>query len=169
MFVKPSTPDILNLKDVIQVIELILGFQGNLGKFGIIGIIVDDSHLLPLASHLGCVESSPLKYIGLPLGGLLHRSSFWDSVIEKVDKSLASWKSLLRLFSLISLSITCRSFQSRLRCKEIRVASTRFSLRGGNPKKNHLIKWKMCKFKLAGDHRIGNIISRNNSLFGKWI
>lgn len=91
IFSNSSPQAIRNLKYTLQIFEVISGFNVNWGKSTIIGIHVDNVY--PLADILGCkVEAWLLKYLGLPLGGQSHLTSFWDPMIEKVDKMLASWK-----------------------------------------------------------------------------
>ena len=46
-----------------------------------------------LVSILGCgVASQPLDYLGLPLGAPNNASNIWDSILEKMERRLASWK-----------------------------------------------------------------------------
>lgn len=33
-----------------------------------------------------------MKYLGMPLGGNPRALSFWDPVVERINKKLASWK-----------------------------------------------------------------------------
>lgn len=48
-----------------------------------------------LARILGCrVSSSPLKYLGLPLGAPSKAKFIWDTIIEKMEIRLVGWKIL---------------------------------------------------------------------------
>ncbi|KAG6710844.1 hypothetical protein I3842_05G022800 [Carya illinoinensis] len=48
-----------------------------------------------LANTLGCKVSSLLmNYLGLPLGVASKAKSFWDTVIEKIERRLTGWKRL---------------------------------------------------------------------------
>jgi hypothetical protein len=48
-----------------------------------------------LAGILGYgVASSPMKYLGLPLGAFYKSTHIWDEVIEKIEHRLANWKRL---------------------------------------------------------------------------
>jgi hypothetical protein len=40
------------------------------------------------------VSSLPLKHLDLPLGVPLKAKSTWDSIIEKMERTLAGWKRL---------------------------------------------------------------------------
>ena len=57
------------------------------------GINVDDDLLHNLAALSGCeVGFLQIKHLGLPLGGNPRKVDFWEPVVNKVAKRLASWK-----------------------------------------------------------------------------
>lgn len=46
-----------------------------------------------MVGEIGCGrESWPIKYMGIPLGGNPLKISFWEPVLSKMSKKLASWK-----------------------------------------------------------------------------
>lgn len=91
MFIKPSIPAVMHLKYIIQVFAIFSGMRINWDKSSIVGVNVIGTQVY--ADILRCkVESFPISYLGLPLGGQPHLCSFWDPVIMKVEKKLASWK-----------------------------------------------------------------------------
>ncbi|KAG7016613.1 hypothetical protein SDJN02_21723, partial [Cucurbita argyrosperma subsp. argyrosperma] len=48
-----------------------------------------------VALEWGCtVGTSPLEYLGMPLGGNPKQPSFWPLVIDKIERRLDRWKSL---------------------------------------------------------------------------
>ena len=72
--------------------EALLGLRINLNKSDIIpvGPVVNVEEL---ATELGCgVGSLPTSYLGLPLGASHKVLGVWDSVEERFQKRLASWK-----------------------------------------------------------------------------
>ena len=72
--------------------EALLGLRINLNKSDIIpvGPVVNVEEL---ATELGCgVGSLPTSYLGLPLGASHKALGVWDSVEERFQKRLASWK-----------------------------------------------------------------------------
>lgn len=57
------------------------------------GIGVEEGNLCRFTNILGCkIEVWPIKCLGLPLGGKPSSISFWDLVIERIQKKLARWK-----------------------------------------------------------------------------
>ena len=48
-----------------------------------------------LANILQCrVGSLPMIYLGMPLGTLYKTASIWNSILERMEKKLSSWKLL---------------------------------------------------------------------------
>jgi hypothetical protein len=48
-----------------------------------------------LATILGCsVATLPMKYLGLPLGALYKATSFWNGVVEQLERRMAGWMKL---------------------------------------------------------------------------
>ena len=72
--------------------EAVLGLKINLNKSKILPI-GPMANMEELASELGCkVGSLPTTYLGLPLGAKHKALSVWDSIEERFQKRLASWK-----------------------------------------------------------------------------
>ena len=72
--------------------EAVLGLKINLNKSEIIPI-GHVANVEDLASKLGCkVGSLPTSYMGLPLGAKHKALGVWNSVKERSQKRLASWK-----------------------------------------------------------------------------
>lgn len=80
------------LRCVLLCFEAVSGLKVNLGKSEMIPIrAVDD--IGALAQILGCrVVLLPTVYLGLPLGSSFKSKSPWDSVVERFQRRLASWK-----------------------------------------------------------------------------
>ena len=72
--------------------EALSGLKINLNKSEIIPIgPVDNAE--ELANELGCKTGSfPTSYLGLPLGAKHKAVGVWDSIEERFQKRLASWK-----------------------------------------------------------------------------
>ena len=52
-------------------------------------------NIADMVDVLGCKQGSfPMKYLGLPLGANVKDSSIWNSIFEKVERTLAGWKRL---------------------------------------------------------------------------
>ncbi|KAL4204981.1 hypothetical protein AMTRI_Chr01g134900 [Amborella trichopoda] len=65
----------------------------NLSKTKMMGIHVDKTALLSLASRLGCaLENLLSSYLGLPLCIGKPKKNMWDSLVERFTWKFASWK-----------------------------------------------------------------------------
>lgn len=83
----------LNLKYIPKVLETISGLKVNLSKSNTVGIGVDELEFITYAKMFGCkVDTWPLKYLGLPIGGAPRSLSFWDPIGEMVQSKVAYWK-----------------------------------------------------------------------------
>jgi hypothetical protein len=81
-------------RSLFLLFEAALGLKVNLAKSNLIPVgTVDQVEIL--AGILGCgVATLPIKYLGLPLGASYKSIHKWDSVINKIEQRLASWKRL---------------------------------------------------------------------------
>ena len=83
----------VSIAGIIEFFSTISGLKINKAKCSLVGINSDERKIERLAQSWGCeVDSWPLKYLGLPLGGNPRALNFWNPVIEKVEKRLQSWK-----------------------------------------------------------------------------
>lgn len=70
------------------------GLKLNKIKCSLMGINLEEGKLERLANLWGCrVGLWPVKYLGLPIGENPRAETFWNPVIEKVEKILQRWKS----------------------------------------------------------------------------
>lgn len=61
----------------------------------------------------GCSAATiPFKYLGIPVGSGMNRSSNWDDMIQKFQKRLATWK--VRLLSIGGRLTLCKSVMGSL-------------------------------------------------------
>lgn len=77
------------MKLILTWFELLSWLRINYGKCEFIGVRLVDSQVVSLPCR---VRKLPSKYLGLPLCLGIPKSSLWDSVLERVDKRLSSWK-----------------------------------------------------------------------------
>ena len=72
-------------------VVLFSGFTGlkvNVGKSEIVPV-GNVNNLDALANILHCrVDSLPMKYLGMPLGTSFKTASFWNPILEKMEKKL---------------------------------------------------------------------------------
>lgn len=92
-FIKDSEEPVANLKYIFSIFETISGLKVNYAKSILLGIGVEEEVVHRYASVMACqVEKWSMKYLGMPLGGNKKSSTFWDPVVERVNKKLSCWK-----------------------------------------------------------------------------
>ncbi|KAE8692137.1 Nuclear transport factor 2 family protein with RNA binding domain [Hibiscus syriacus] len=85
--------EILNVKRVLRVFEVMSGLKLNLIKSKLFGINITEEELMQWASTIGCsVGHFPSKYLGLPLGAKRNTLVLWDPIVQKFYKKLVGWK-----------------------------------------------------------------------------
>lgn len=78
---------------MLKSFQTILGLKVSYFKTCMVGVNVEENVLIGHADMMGCsIGRWPIKYLGMPLGGNPRVVAFWDLVVEKVFKRLASWK-----------------------------------------------------------------------------
>ena len=82
-----------NIHFIIKVFEETSGLKINLQKSTFACINIDE-HMTNIAERIwGCQASSlPFNYFGMPLGGNEKKLSFWEPVIELIERKFVSWK-----------------------------------------------------------------------------
>lgn len=117
----------------------------------------------------------------MPLGGNLRAISFWDPVVERVNRRLAGWKkSYISLGGRITLIKAVLSnvpvyymslFKMPIKVSwELKKCQRDFLWEGGRGKKDHLVKWdNVCRPKEFGGLGIGHLNERNVAILGKWL
>ena len=95
IFVPRNTTCITNYFRILDVFALMSGLSLNYSKSCFISWNPSDHCWAEeTAKNTGCLHSTcPFKYPGLPLGDHMKKNSAWKSVVEKIQKRLASWKS----------------------------------------------------------------------------
>ena len=69
------------------------GLRVNLRKSTLLGISTHEDLIQNLTVMFRCeMRAWPIKYLGLPLGRNLQKIDFWEPVVNKIAKRLASWK-----------------------------------------------------------------------------
>ena len=161
--------------------EAASGLKVNVAKSALVPVGNVDN-VVELAGILGCEMSSlPLKYLGLLLRAHFQAKVIWDSVVEKVERRLASYKRmylskggrvtlikstlsnlptyLLSLFPIPAIIANCIE---KLRCDFLWGVL-------GEEFKYHSVSWsKVCSPIFEGALGICNLQSSNQALLGKW-
>ena len=85
---------LMQIRKVLSCFEAVTGLKVNLSKSEMVPVGVVDS-MTSLANILCCrVGALPMLYLGMPLGAPYKSSSVWNSVLEKIERRLASWQTL---------------------------------------------------------------------------
>nr|GEZ44607.1 hypothetical protein [Tanacetum cinerariifolium] len=85
-----------NLISLLRCFFLISGLRINIHKSLVIGIGVSDDEVSYMENIIGCgTFKLPLKYLGVPVGCNMSRSSNWNAIIQKFYSKLSSWKARL--------------------------------------------------------------------------
>ncbi|KAL7589173.1 uncharacterized protein LOC111885008 [Lactuca sativa] len=65
----------------------------NLFKSSLLGVGVNQSEVIFLASITGCVAANfPFSYLGIPVGGSTSHIRSWDVIVDRFQKRLSNWK-----------------------------------------------------------------------------
>lgn len=74
---------------VVRLFRVLLGLRVNLEKSSVAGICANSSQVQQVVALLGCgIETFPMKYLGLPLGGNPRSEVFWNPIVEMIGKRL---------------------------------------------------------------------------------
>ena len=183
LFMEADHTYFLNLLKILKVFHSFSGLRVNLSKSALLGINTEAVLLQDLADLSSCeLGDWPIKYLGLPLGGNPRQIDFWDPVVTKVGKRLASWKkaflsrggrvtliqSVLAALPIYYLSL----FRASIRVLNTLEKLTRYFLWGGGDLAGgeHLVDWGIvCRVKERGGLGIGNLRERNKTLLMKWL
>ncbi|GMQ06052.1 hypothetical protein CsSME_00050793 [Camellia sinensis var. sinensis] len=170
-----------NLFSVVRLFGAISGLKVNFEKSRVAGINVDSRLIQSVVDLLGCgIETFPMKYLGLPLGGNPRGDMFWNPVVEKIGKRLEKWsRALLSHGGRYTLVTTVLSgiliyFMSLFKIT-VKVAKSIERLmrdilweEKDERMKDHLVKWEIVSLpKEKGGLAVGNILARNMALLGK--
>ncbi|KAE8667710.1 NUP155 protein [Hibiscus syriacus] len=93
IFSGASKTQILNVKRVLRVFQVMSGLQLNMKKCKLFGVNLNDEVVHEWAHSIGCsVGSFPSDYLGLPLGATRNSAAIWNPVISNFSKKLTGWK-----------------------------------------------------------------------------
>ncbi|KAK3195492.1 hypothetical protein Dsin_026802 [Dipteronia sinensis] len=93
LFLEPKTVYLINTKRILRCFEMASWLKINFHKSCVVRVgkkvEADDDW----AALFKCKKATfPITYLGLPLGARLSSKAFWESVLLRIQKRLASWK-----------------------------------------------------------------------------
>ena len=172
-----------NLKLILCVFEQLFGLKINYHKSEIFCFGDAKEHEQAYSDLFGCKAGAyPFRYLRIPMHFRKLRNAEWNSVIERIEKKLSSWKGkhlsvggrLVLINSVLSsLPLYMLSFFEipRKVLEKIDFLRSRFYWQSEDEKKKYrLAKWSvLCQPKEVGGIGIKNIDSQNKCLLVKWL
>lgn len=172
-----------NLKLILCAFEQLSGLKINFHKSEIFCFGDAKEHEQAYSDLFGCKAGAyPFRYLGIPMHFRKLRNAEWNSVIERIEKKLSSWKGkhlsvggrLVLINSVLSsLPVYMLSFFEipRKVLEKIDFLRSRFYWQSEDEKKKYrLAKWGvLCQPKEVGGIGIKNIDSQNKCLLVKWL
>ena len=173
---------VMHIRKVLSCFEAVTGLWVNLSKSEMVPVGMVAGMPL-LAEILSCsIGTLPMTYLGMPLGAPYKSISIWSTILEKIERRLASWQTLylskggrltLLKSTLSSLPTYYLSFFTIpvSVAKRIEKLQRNFLWGGmGEAVKYHLVSWDQVCSPIAGDGLgIKNLIVFNKALLGKWL
>lgn len=93
LFCDGDSSELLNLKRVLRVFELLAGLKINFHKSALIGMNQPDIVVDEMANLLACKSKKmPFKYLGIFIGENPRRKLVWRDVTARFQSKLAMWK-----------------------------------------------------------------------------
>ena len=94
IFCDATASQIEYLREILASFEAVSMLHINLAKSELV-LVGEVSNMGELVALLGCRQCSlPMTYLGLPLGAKFKDRAIWNSILEKIEHRLASWKQL---------------------------------------------------------------------------
>jgi hypothetical protein len=182
IFCDANPEQLLYIRMVLTCFEAVTGLRVNMLKREMVpvGEVSDLARLAALLSYK--IGSTPMNYLGMPLGALHKALSMWDPILEKIERRLAGWKKLYlskggRLTLLKSTLSSMPTYFMSLFPIPIKVArriellQRNFLWDGvGDSHSYHLVAWnKVCSPIAHGGLGIRPLHLFNRALLGKWL
>ena len=183
LFFCDAVPEqVMHIQKVLSCFEAVTGLKVNLSKSEMVLVGVVDS--MPFLANLLCCRIGTLSmlYLGMPLGAPYKGLSVWNSVVEKIEKLLASWQTLYLLKGgrLTLLKSTLSSLPTYFLslftipasvAQRIEKLQRNFLWGGiGDEMKYHLVRWdQVCSPMDCGGLGVKNLTLFNKALLGKWL
>ncbi|KAL4289650.1 hypothetical protein GQ457_14G024300 [Hibiscus cannabinus] len=182
IFGKASMVNVLNIKRLLRLFEVIAGLKLNLTKTTIFGVNVEENIIKIWVERINCRAGTlPTEYLGLPLGQKRNRVALWTHVIEKVKSKLEGWKGISLSFAgrltqvkavLSNLPVYYLSlFQIPSNVADIlNKCIAKFLWSSSSERPIHWVSWEnICKPRRLGGLGVVDVKTKNQSLLNKWL
>jgi hypothetical protein len=85
---------VMHIRKVLSYFEVVTGLRVNLSKSEMVPVGTV-AGMQSLADILCCrIGGLPMTYLGMPLGAPYKSLSVWNTILEKIERRLASWQTL---------------------------------------------------------------------------
>jgi len=182
VFCEADMECVKTIKGIFITFQAFSGLCVNYSKSGLLVIGKDEAWAKQVEKLLGCVQIKlPIKYLGIPLGANMRKASSWQSVLDKVQKRLLSWKScsLSRAGKVVMIKAVLNSlpmyylsmFKIPKKVANDIVRIQRKFLWSGEKGGRFipLVKWDIVqKQKSEGGLGVGDLEKKNAALLFKW-
>jgi len=171
-----------NMVRVLKCFEICSGLKINLGNSSVIGVGVSKEEISRMATRLKCKsEPLPFKYLGLPVGSSMAKTTNWQPVIDKFNMRLSNWKA--KQLSIGGRLCLCKSVLGSLSTyyfslyKAPRKAlhyleRIRRKFFWGCDNRNNKISWvawdRILSDRKKGGLAVGSLRALNLAMLGKW-
>jgi hypothetical protein len=92
IFLKPTVPDVTNLKSILLNFGLVTGLQTNLQKTSVTPISCDGINISSILADLPVSQAVfPIKYLGLPLTPRRLKKIDFQPLVDKATGKLSTW------------------------------------------------------------------------------
>lgn len=182
LFCPPKMEFLQNIKKALILFHLASGLKVNFHKSSLMGLNVTDAWIDCVAKNLLCKKGSiPFTYLGLPIGGNSSRLSFWNPIIQRMEKKLSTWRGKLMSMggrltliksSLSNLPLYYMSLFPVPQSIINRITRIQRQFLWCKNSESHAmapIKWETVQLpRKLGGLSVGNLLHRNLALLFKW-
>ena len=182
VFCEAEEQYVRSIKELFLTFQAFSGLCVNYKKSGLLVLGKDEGWILKIERMLECTRIQlPFNYLGIPLGANMRKATSWQSVLDKVQKRLKSWKcsSLFRGGRLTMIKSVPNSLPIYYLClfkvprkvaDDIIRIQRKFLWSGDKEGKfMPLVRWEsVMKQKNEGGLGVGDIAVKNTALLLKW-
>ncbi|KAK3206960.1 hypothetical protein Dsin_021006 [Dipteronia sinensis] len=183
IFLEPRVEYLMNTRRILRCFELATGLRINFYKSCVVNVRKGGNNDSVWADCFGCNKADlPISYLGFPLGARPLAKTFWNPLMSRLEKRLASWKKKFlnkggRMVLIKSVLSSIHTYYLSVFKLPVGVAmgieklQRSFFWDDGNMKRKiHAVDWvSICRSKRNGGLGIGRMEDKNKSLLAKWV
>lgn len=94
VFINNDSDSVMEVKRILQVFKFLIGLKVNFGKSSLYGYHENTEDMITWSDMLECeIGKGDFVYLGANISASSKSVKFWDPLLVKMQKKLASWKS----------------------------------------------------------------------------